>query len=167
MNERESLKSNTDIRFINHAGGEMHYVVGEAIGKGGSCLVYDGYYINNAGTKTMVRVKECCPYKLHIKREENGNLLVAEGEKVRFEEYKERIRKSFDIANAFHQTSGLTNLTSSVYDRYEANNTVYIVSSYMEGSTLADAEVETLSAAVRTVLSVSRSCMTTGICIWM
>lgn len=51
MNERESLKSNTDIRFTNHAGGEMHYVVGEVIGRGGSCLVYDGYYINNAGQK--------------------------------------------------------------------------------------------------------------------
>lgn len=157
MRERESLKSNTDIRFTNHAGGEMHYVVGEVIGRGGTCLVYDGYYINNAGTKTTVRIKECCPYKLHIKREENGNLVVAGSEKVRFEEYKERIRKSFDIANAFHQTSGLTNLTSGVYDRYEANNTVYIVSSYMEGSTLADAELETLSAAVRTILSVSKS----------
>lgn len=157
MRERESLKSNTDIRFTNHAGGEMHYVVGEVIGRGGTCLVYDGYYINNAGTKTTVRIKECCPYKLHIKREENGNLVVAGSEKVRFEEYKERIRKSFDIANAFHQTSGLTNLTSGVYDRYEANNTVYIVSSYMEGSTLADAEFEALSAAVRTILSVSKS----------
>ena len=54
MKERELLKSNTDIRFTNHAGGEMHYVVGEVIGKGGSCLVYDGYYINNAGTKTKI-----------------------------------------------------------------------------------------------------------------
>lgn len=157
MRERESLKSNTDIRFTNHAGGEVHYVVGEVIGKGGSCLVYDGYYINNAGTKTTVRIKECYPYKLHISREENGNLVIAESERIRFEEYKERIRKSFDIANEFHQTSGLTNLTSNVYDRYEANNTVYIVSSYMEGSTLADAEFETLSDAVRTVLSVSKS----------
>ena len=157
MRERKSLKSNTDIRFTNHAGGEMHYVVGEVIGKGGSCLVYDGYYINNAGTKNTVRIKECYPYKLHIEREENGKLVVAENEKSRFEEYKERIRKSFDIANAFHQTSGLTNMTSNVYDRYEANNTVYIVSSYTEGNTLADTEIDTLSDAVRTVLSVSKS----------
>lgn len=157
MKERKSLKSNTDIRFTNHAGGKMHYVVGDVIGMGGSCLVYDGYYINNAGTKNTVRIKECYPYKLHIEREEDGNLVVAENEKARFEEYKERIRKSFDIANAFHQTSGLTNLTSNVYDIYEANNTVYIVSSYTEGNTLADTEIETLSAAVRTVLSVSKS----------
>lgn len=156
MRERKSLKSNTDIRFTNHAGGEMHYVVGEVIGKGGSCVVYDGYYINNAGTKNTVRIKECYPYKLHIEREENGNLVVAENEKARFEEYKERIRKSFDIANAFHQTLGLTNLTINVYDRYEANNTVYIVSSYMEGSTLADVEIESMSDAVRIVISVSK-----------
>ena len=32
MRERKSLKPNTDIRFVNHTGGEMHYVVGEVIG---------------------------------------------------------------------------------------------------------------------------------------
>lgn len=157
MRERKSLKPNTDIRFTNHAGGEIHYIVGEVIGMGGSCVVYDGYYINNAGTKSTVRIKECYPYKLHIAREENGSLVVAENEKVKFEEYKERIRKSFDIANAFHQTAGLTNLTSNVFDRYEANHTVYIVSSYMEGSTLAEVELGTMSEAVRTVISVSKS----------
>lgn len=157
MRERKSLKSNTDVRFTNHTGGEMHYVVGEVIGMGGSCLVYDGYYINNAGTKNTVRIKECYPYKLHIHREENGNLIVAENEKAKFEEYKQRIRKSFDIANGFHQTSGLTNLTSNVFDRYEANNTVYIVSSYTEASTLVEIEPESLSEAIRTVISVSKS----------
>ena len=157
MRERKSLKPNTDIRFANHTGGEMHYVVGEVIGMGGSCVVYDGYYINNAGTRNTVRIKECYPYKLHITREENGNLIVDGNEEARFEEYKERIRKSFDIANTFHQTSGLTNLTSNVFDRYEANNTVYIVSSYTEGSTLAETELESLSDAIRTVISVSKS----------
>lgn len=157
MRERKSLKPNTDIRFTNHAGGEMNYVVGEVVEMGGSCVVYDGYYINNAGTKSAVRIKECYPYKLHIDREENGCLIVAEKEKAKFEEYKERMRKAFDIANAFHQTSGLTNLTSNVFDRYEANHTVYIVSSYTEGSTLAKAEFGTLSEAVRTVISVSKS----------
>ena len=157
MRERKSLKPNTDIRFANHTGGEMHYVVGEVIGMGGSCVVYDGYYINNAGTRNTVRIKECYPYKLHITREENGNLIVDGNEEARFEEYKERTRKSFDIANTFHQTSGLTNLTSNVFDRYEANNTVYIVSSYTEGSTLAETELESLSDAIRTVISVSKS----------
>lgn len=156
MRERKSLKPNTDIRFTNHTGGAMHYVVGEVIGMGGSCVVYDGHYINNAGTKNTVRIKECYPYKLHIEREENGNLIVEENEKAKFEEYKERIRKSFDIANAFHQTSGLTNLTSNVFDRYEGNNTVYIVFSYTEGSTLAEAELASLSDAIHTVISVSK-----------
>lgn len=136
---------------------EVHYDVGEVIGMGGSCVVYDGYYINNAGTRNTVRIKECYPYKLHIDRDENGSLIVPEHEKAKFEEYKERIRQSFDIANTFHQTSGLTNLTSNVYDRYEANHTVYIVSSYTEGSTLAKAELGTLSDAVRTFISVSKS----------
>lgn len=157
MRQRIPLKPNTDLKFTNHAGGEMHYVAGEVIGMGGSCIVYDGYFINNAGTKYTVRIKECYPYKLHIDRDKNGNLIAAENEKEKFEEYKSWLRKSFDLANEFHQTKGLTNLTLNVFDRYEANQTVYMVSSYTEGSTLAEAEIPSLKDAVRIGISVSKS----------
>ena len=157
MRERKSLEPNTELRFTNRAGGDMHYVVGDVISMGGSCIVYDGYYLNNAGTRNTVRIKECFPYKLHITRDENGNLQVPETEDSKFQEYKERIQKSFDVANGLHQTSGLTNLTSNVFDRYEANNTIYIVSSYVEGSSLLDIEFETLRDAIRVVISTARS----------
>ena len=156
MRERKPLKQNSDIHFTNYAGGKMHYIVGEVIGMGGSCIVYDGYYINNAGKKNAVRIKECYPYKLHIERSEDGSLIVEDKDREKFQEYKERIGKSFEIANEFHQTLGLTNLTSNIFDRYEGNNTVYIVSSYTEGSTLKDANIESLWEALRTVISVAK-----------
>lgn len=157
MRERKPLQPNTELSFTNHAGGKMCYIVGDVIGMGGSCIVYDGYYMNNTGTKNTVRIKECFPYKLHITRAEDGTLCISEREKEQFREYLERLSTSFDVANELHQASGLTNLTSNVFDLYEANNTRYIVSSYVEGHTLEDVAFETLGDAVRVAISTAKS----------
>lgn len=76
MRERRPLKQDTQLIVRNRTGGSICYIVGKVIGEGGSCLVYEGYYQNNAGTKTTVRIKECYPYKLHLERNENGELLA-------------------------------------------------------------------------------------------
>ena len=157
MRERQPLKQNTELRFTNHVGGNMKFVVGEVIGIGGSCIVYDGYYVNNSGTRNTVRIKECFPYKLHIKRNDVGKLIVPPNEIEKFEKCKDTIRQSFSIANELHELNGLTNLTTNVYDIYEANNTVYIVASYVEGSTLSDVDFVTLKDAVKVVLSTAKS----------
>lgn len=157
MRERTTLQPNTELRFTNQAGGEMLFVITGVVGFGGSCIVYDGYYRNNAGTESTVRIKECYPYKLHIERKETGELKAAPKDRERFGEYQDRLRKSFEIATRLHETNGLTNLTVNEYDRYEGNGTVYIVSSYVEGRTLAQASFETLRDAVRVVLSTARS----------
>ena len=102
MKERKPLKLNTELRFTNYAGGDMHFWVVDVLGFGGSCIVYDGYYINNAGARSTVRIKECYPYKLHLTRNDREELIVPDKESEKFEIYKDRIRKSFEIANELH-----------------------------------------------------------------
>ena len=58
MRERRPLKQDTQLIVRNRTGGSICYIVGKVIGEGGSCLVYEGYFQNNAGTKTTVRIKE-------------------------------------------------------------------------------------------------------------
>ena len=147
---------NTELRFTNRVGGSMHFVVGNVIGLGGSCIVYDGYYLNNTGSRSTVRIKECYPYKLHLTRNQSGALIIVNNEENKFNTYKDRIRKSFEVTNELHEETGLTNYTANVFDVYEANNTVYIVSSYIEGSTLLDIEFKSLKNAVRVVLSTAK-----------
>ena len=132
----------------------MQFVVTDVLGQGGSCIVYNGYYLNNINAQSTVRIKECYPYKLHLQRDNDNGLLVPDNEKKAFAEYKARTAKSFEVANELHESSGLTNLTSNLNDNYEAKNTVYIVSSYMEGHTLADTDVESLGSAIRITASV-------------
>ena len=60
MRKRIPLKLNTELRFRNQDNGIICFYTGKAIGFGGTCVVYDGYYKNNAGQKRTVRIKECC-----------------------------------------------------------------------------------------------------------
>jgi len=156
MSERIPLKFNTQLRFTNHEGGNISYIITGKAGEGGACIVYDGYYVNNAENKVSVRIKECYPFKLHISRTGNGALSAITGEAECFEEYKRRIRKSFDISNELLKTSLLTNSVSNTLDIYELNNTVYIVSSYVEGSALTECNVTQLKDAVKIVLSTAK-----------
>ena len=134
----------------------MRFTVNGVAGLGGSCIVYDGYYLNNAGARKTVRIRECCPYKLHIKRSETGALCVSEREREAFEEYKSRLRDAFEIANELHEAAGLTNITANLFDCYEANGTVYMVSSYVEGNTLESVRFHTLKDAVRAVAAAAK-----------
>ena len=157
MRERKPLKRDTELRFTNLTGGCQHFVVGDVIGIGGSCIVYDGYYLNNAGKKSTVRIKECYPYKLHITRSENGELEAPDFERKKFEFYKDKFRQSFEVANELHEAAGLVNSTANVRDIYEGNHTFYIVSSYVEGQTLAEMKFSSLKEAVSTVLGTAKS----------
>lgn len=57
MRERRPLKQDTQLIVRNRTGGSICYIVGKVIGEGGSCLVYEGYYQNNAGTKLLFESK--------------------------------------------------------------------------------------------------------------
>lgn len=156
MEKRQPLKINTELTAQNSSGGTMRFVIGRTVGFGGSCIVYDGYYVNNAGVKSTVRIKECFPYKLHLRRSEAGVLIAENGENERFEAYKMRMRKSFETAHFLHETTGLTNYTAHVFDMYEANGTVYIISSYTEGNVLSNVVFASLKDAVRAVISIAK-----------
>ena len=61
MKERIPLKPNTKLTFKNQAGGSMPFFIRSVVGQGGSCLVYDGYYENNAGGKARSVSKSVTP----------------------------------------------------------------------------------------------------------
>lgn len=112
---------------------DKEYVIQEEIGRGGSCLVYDGFYRDSSGGRHRVRIKECFPYYIIAKRDPHGSIVPAEGWKDAFEKAKnifsEAYRKNTEIRN----TIGLTNATIDPLWKHEKNNTIYSVMSYIEG----------------------------------
>lgn len=157
MRKRIPLKLNTLLRFENENAGVVCYYAGKTIGFGGTCIVYNGYYLNNAGQKKTVHIKECYPYKLKITRTEDGSLQVDPSQKKNFEEYKGRLRNSFKICNELFEESGLSNSISNTLDIYEWNNTVYIVSFYAEGTTLDKYKIKSLMESTKLVKSTAIS----------
>lgn len=156
MKERIPLKPNTKLIFKNQAGGSTPFVIRSMVGQGGSCLVYDGYYENNAGGKSTVRIKECYPIRLSFTRNSQGKLIITESQKNQFELCKKRFRESFVVNSELHEMAGLTNYTSQVCDLYEGNGTLYTVSSYVEGNTLDKIHFSSIKEVLRVVRSIAR-----------
>ena len=151
MGARTPLQPGFRLQLPGHGGACQQYVIGETVGFGGSCLVYEGYYQNHAGTRNAVRVKECYPSGLRIVRDAQGALTAEASDGEAFAEAKRRFRQSFDVGHELHSAKGLVNSTAYVFDRYEANQTVYIVSAYVEGGALADRRYDTPADVFRVV----------------
>lgn len=135
----------------------MPFFIRSVVGQGGSCLVYDGYYENNAGGKSTVRIKECYPYMLSMERNSQGGLMITQkSQRKQFELYKKRFRDSFVVISELHEMAGLTNYTSQVYDLYEKNGTLYTVSSYVEGNTLDRIQFSSIREVLLVVMNTGK-----------
>ena len=156
MDTRIALKNNTVLRFYNHDNGICTYIIEKELARGASCIVYEASYINNLGTKKRVRIKECYPFILTLKRGTDGVLVPIESDKNKFEECKEKMQIAFDLGNELFQTSGLTNYTSNTVDIYKRNNTLYVVTAYQEGTTLAEHQFSNLKDCITVVKSTAK-----------
>ena len=116
-------------------------------------IVYDASYLNNAGVRKAIRLKECYPFRLQIMRMDDGTLVADDKEQEDFQACQRRFRAAFDLGNALFDTSGLTNCTTNMLDIYAANQTLYVVSAYQEGMTLESLEPLTLKECLTLVRS--------------
>ncbi len=126
MTLRIPLKPGTEITFTP----ETHFVIKNESGRGSSCVVYDAYYRTNAGDKKTVRIKECYPYDLNIKRDDNGNLIVSKRNALQFESAKKRMYTDFRLCNHLFNIKSASNNVINTINIYEANNTVYMISTW-------------------------------------
>ena len=84
MDTRIALEKNTVLKSKDSG---LSYTILDEIARGGSCIVYDAVYTTASGVKKPVRLKECYPFHLNIKRTESGRLLPDEEETLCFEQY--------------------------------------------------------------------------------
>ncbi len=137
MDTRIPLKEKTRLCFSNKDGGVVYYTIKREIGRGNTCLVYEAFYETNTGDKKLVHIKECYPFRLHLKRQSTGILLPNEEETLLFLEMQKRMKQDFITGNRLFYTASLSESFINTLDIYEENNTVYIVSVYSSEQTLA------------------------------
>lgn len=153
MDTRIALPDKTELRFHNAEHGICTYTIQKELARGASCIVYDASYINNSGAQKSVRIKECYPFKLSICRNEDGSLVPVESDISDFNRAIAHMQEAFDLGNELFATSGLTNFTSNTVDIYHLNHTVYVVTTYQEGDTLADHNFTSLKDCISIVKS--------------
>ena len=156
MDKRRALSNGYVLSVKNSNNAEQVYKIKSEVARGGSCIVYDATYVNNSGVERLVRIKECYPFKMNITREVDGMLSVGTDETAVFEEYKMRLCKAFDIMNELFKNAELTNATSNTYDIYRENNTIYVVSVYVQGNTLSNVKDVSLRDSVSVVKAVAK-----------
>ena len=133
MDSRAALKAGTTLGFNDG----WEYTITDELARGGSSIVYNAYYIDNLGARKTVRIKECYPFRCNLRRSSDGNLLIPEAERKQFTQTKQKMRRAYQLGNEFFAADGLTNLTATTYNIYEANHTLYVVSVYAQGQELS------------------------------
>ncbi|MCD7807808.1 MAG: NB-ARC domain-containing protein [Erysipelotrichaceae bacterium] len=151
MDTRIALKNNTLLKFNQY----NQYIINKEIGRGATSIVYDASYTNNTGNKKTVRIKECYPFKLDIQRIDSGELIT--NEQDQFNEYKQKMIQTFKISNQLFEIDGLTNSVSNTIDIYQSNNTVYIVSTYLQGETLNYDNVHSIKECISIIKSTAKA----------
>ena len=166
MDSRKPLDAGTELVFADKDRGSRSFFVGDVVGYGASCLVYEGYYLNNRGRKKSVRIKECYPVKAKLCRMSDGTLTENEAKNEIskkknenqniFSKAKTLFSDSFDICNEIYESEGLTNSTANLIDIYEKNGTLYTVAAYDEGSILVPDDSVPLSDYIHIVKNIAK-----------
>lgn len=156
MDGRRALAEGTGLTFRNSEGGAVAYVIKGEIGRGGSCIAYDAAYADNLGNAKLVRVKECYPCGLRLERRKDGALTADARDEEAFEARKRRMIDAYRQNHALFSTPALTNAIDNTSDIYLHGGTVYIVSTWSNGETLAARRCESLGECVRLLVSAGK-----------
>ncbi|MCR4716733.1 MAG: protein kinase, partial [Lachnospiraceae bacterium] len=157
MDSRTALKNGTSLLVTNSDGGTVIYTILNEIGRGGSSIVYDANYTNNLNKEKKVRIKECFPFKLSLKRDEAGNVIVNNQSEKEFIKCKNRFMADFKAFDDISSMTGLINSSVSSVDIYSLNNTYYIVSVFSEGQTLKFNPDRSLKDTISLVITIAKT----------
>ena len=155
MDGRKALTPGTVLKLHTRTG-YTEYSVRREIGRGGSCIVYDASATDNLGNDKLVRIKECYPHAMRLIREEDGSLHAEDKDSAAFDAAKSRLIKAYQKNHELFMTTDLTNSVANTSNLYEENGTVYIISTWLNGQTFADAEPETLHDCIALELSTAK-----------
>ncbi len=156
MDGRQALTPGEKLTLHTQTG-YMGYTISREIGRGGSSIVYDASYTDNLGNSKLVRIKECYPHALRLKRQADSTLAAAQRDTAAFETAKSRMISAYQKNHALFMHDRLTNTVANTSNLYEAHGTIYIVSVYLNGRTFAEDQGTTLHDCVQLILSTAKA----------
>lgn len=107
--------------------GKTLFNIDEVYGEGGSCIVYNGTYVDSLGALHNVRIKELYPYSGACFREPNNSISGISSSA------KDRFMAASLKQNKIQTMKGTVNSTASISEVIEANGTLYNILDYYNG----------------------------------
>lgn len=138
------------------AGEHRQYHVVEEVGRGASCIVYSAAYEDTAGHHHLVRLKECYPCHLNIRRNTDGGLEVSTSFANAFAEAQKKFERAYAKNVALKNTLGLINSTMDAVDLFACNHTWYSVMACVEGRDYRSVTDENLQSLFVRMLALAR-----------
>lgn len=105
------------------------YIVGKRLSTNGEGVTYIGFDITN---NRKITVREYLPKTLCSRVKGNDNIIIAPGNKLVYQDY---MQDFMEIGRAVAKLSNLPSIIP-VIDMFEANQTAYIISEYIDGKPL-------------------------------
>ncbi len=131
MDTRKGLEKGTILQL------DKEYRIREIIGRGASCLVYDGFYTDPLNGLHRVRIKECFPYYIMAERDSQERIVPAESWKDSFDNAKKIFSDAHIKNTKIRNIMDLANVTIDDLWTQGKNNTMYSITSYIEGADYA------------------------------
>lgn len=150
MDNRRRLESGYELVADDN---KVYTIISE-IGRGGSCIVYDGIYNDSRNLEHNARIKECYPYGIIIKRQDDGTLIPEN--KELFIDRKNKFITAYEEGVNIKNKSGLVNSSVNTTTIFQRNNTEYIVTDYFEGVTYDKIQENNLDDLMQTTLAIAK-----------
>lgn len=154
MDRRIALQTGYLLHTRSGKGDRVDYSIEGEIGRGGSCIVYRATYLMNTGSRKSVRIKEYYPHRMHITREKSGALNVIETDRSLFQSGEERFKNDFEVIQQIF-SAGLSDSAIEVLDLYEANGTLYSVSTDSPENTLQATVPQTIKDCLEITFNIA------------
>ena len=135
---------------LNHNGTE--YTILTIMGEGSSCVAYSAIIET---TQSKCVIKEYYPQALALNRAEDGNILCPSSAKEKYEAGKTLFYAAISSQTKLRNTDETGNQTFFVLDKFESNNTYYVVMPMFIGRTYRDNKGLSLYDRVRVCKSVA------------
>lgn len=155
MDKRIALKKGTSLNFTSKET-SMRFFIESEFGRGASCIAYNAYFFDNLNQKNEVIIKECFPFGLHIKRCKDNTLFVEKKDAEKFDTEKALFLHTYEVKHGLYD-SVKTNSIESSLNIFLQNNTIYLVSEKIFGSSLAECMDLSLSDKIKLVLSTAKT----------
>ena len=130
------------------------YIIDGVLGSGASCIVYDAHFIDSHGNKKEVKIKECYPYDLSVRRA--GNTLVWPKEEEKNTTLA-KFKKSYDLLSDMQNEDPIKDAAVYTLDMFECNDTKYIATIPSVGTSYDKCKNDDIVDIVTTCLALTNA----------